>query len=460
MKNRDIIRRMLIIAIPAGIQYIVNYLQMSTDLAFIGHYDSAGLSALQNARTAYFFLLSFFLSFNSGTNILIAQSLGANLKRKARRFAEVALFYNQLLSFGYLLFWQVSGKSFLALLGAKGTVLELSVEYVSVLSLVFVFEGLIFTASAIFQGRGQTIPITISAIIRTLLNVPLDWCLVYGRWGFPEMGIPGAALATVISEFIGGLFLLILAFRNQEFRLSIKAIFRPIWSLYRKIIVLGAPSGLESMIWAGGNIGIVWLLNTFSQDAAGKVGVLTVIRLMAFCVYFGFGVATLTMVGMAIGGRKYPLAQKIGRLTLWLSFGVCAAVGLLYLLIPKVLLSIFVNDPAVIVELTPLLAISALILFPQAFNVVGGNSIRARGDTRWMLITQIPGTLLIIPLVYVAMFSLHLGLKGLLWVVLFDETWRALANYARLRHLSRKEQAMSVRIVPHVVPDIAMLPAE
>src|SRR5512137_3073501 len=123
MTTREILRRIFIIAIPASVQFLVNYLQISTDMAFVGHYSTDGLSAIQNARVPYFLCLSFFLALNNGTNILVAQALGAKRPRRARRIAEVALFYNQLLSFVYLCFWQLIGKTLLAFIGATGHIL-------------------------------------------------------------------------------------------------------------------------------------------------------------------------------------------------------------------------------------------------------------------------------------------------------------------------------------------------
>src|SRR5512137_2993049 len=124
MTTREILRRIFIIAIPASVQFLVNYLQISTDMAFVGHYSTDGLSAIQNARVPYFLLMSFFLSLNNGTNILVAQALGAKRPRRARRIAEVALFYNQIISFAYLGFWLLFGRTVLVLIGAKGNILE------------------------------------------------------------------------------------------------------------------------------------------------------------------------------------------------------------------------------------------------------------------------------------------------------------------------------------------------
>lgn len=445
MTTRELCRKIFIIALPASVQFVVFYIQMSTDMAFVGRYSTLGLSAIQNVRTSYFLLLSFFLAFTNGTNILVAQSLGARRQRRASRIAEVSLTYNQVLSFGYLCFWQIFGKSVLTLLGAKGDILTMGWMYLRIVSLVFVLQGMFLTATAIFQGRGKTLPITMAAILRACLNIPLDWCLIYGHWGFPELGIAGAAIATLISELVGGSFLLVLLFRNSEFPVACRHLLRPLFSLYRKVVSLGAPNGLELMIWSAGNTGILALLNKLSPEAAGYFGVMNTLKIMNFSISFGLGVATITLVGMAVGAKDHALAQKSGLLPLYFAFGVCGCVGLVFVLLPWQMIGIFIREPEIVRQLAPLLGIVSLTIFPQAFNVIGGNSIRARGDTQWLLKTQTIGTLLILPLAYMAMFPLRLGFAGILWVIFFDEFWRALVNYLRLRFLYRQEQRLFSR---------------
>ena len=79
------------------------------------------------------------------------------------------------------------GRSLLSLLGAQGDVLTMGWSYLRILSLTFVMQGMILTANATFKGRGKTVPMTVAAVLRTCINIPLDWCLIYGHWGFPAL---------------------------------------------------------------------------------------------------------------------------------------------------------------------------------------------------------------------------------------------------------------------------------
>jgi putative MATE family efflux protein len=440
MTHRELSRRIFMIALPASLQFMVSYVQVSTDMAFIGHYNTAGLSAIQNVRASFFLLLSFFLAFANGTNILIAQALGARRRRRASRIAEVSLLYNQGLSLAYLIFWQLGGYTLLRVMGAQGDVLAMGWSYVRILSLIFGMQGLILTANATFQGRGKTFPITLAAVLRAVLNIPLDWCLIYGRWGFPEMGITGAAIATLFSEIVGGGFLLVLLFRDKDFPVTLRHVGRPLFWLYRKVVALGLPNGVEFMLWSIGNTGIIALLNRLNPQAAGYFGVMHTLKIMNLSIYFGLGVATMTLVGMAVGAKDHALARRSGMLPLYFALGVCVVMGLVFVLFPRPMLGIFINVPAMVDELAPLLGIVSLTLFPQAVNVIIGNSMRGRGEVHWLLKVQIAGVSVILPLAYLAMFHFRLGFAGLLWVIFFDESWRSAANLLRLRVLFRRER--------------------
>ena len=164
-ENTPIRKQIFIIAIPVMIQMLSEYILNLTDTAFIGHYDVKGLSAITNALYPYFILLSLFFATSKGVTILIAQSIGANQKKEARRYGESSFLFNQIISISYFLFYLFLGRQFLSLIGSTEEILELSHQYISIISYQFLFFGLVLSANAIFEGKGITLPIMIVSII-------------------------------------------------------------------------------------------------------------------------------------------------------------------------------------------------------------------------------------------------------------------------------------------------------
>jgi putative MATE family efflux protein len=427
----DLSKKIFVIALPVILQNMTEYILMFTDTIFIGHYRTEGLSVIQNVYGPFFTFFSFFIAIAQGSTILIAQAIGAKQPRKAEQTAEVSFFFNSIISVLYLLFFFFLSRPVLSLIGAKGEVLTLGVQYAQIMSFIFLGMGFSLTASAIFQGIGKTMPIFISALIRTVMNVFLAWCFIFGNLGFPRLGIPGAALASLISDLTGQAYLIVFVFRIKEFKISLKGILHPVLGLYRKVLKIGIPSGAEYMLWAGGQLVLIYLLNQVDIFAAGFFGLLNTVVALSVNLYNGISIAALTLVGQAVGARNRKLAYRSGNLSVIYCLVICIVIGTIFLVYPSGMIGIFSNDPKVITELAPMMILLFGILFPKAVNISAGYAIKGTGDTRWMMWTQFAGTVLIIIMANVFISVFHLGLFGMMLAVLIDELWRGIVNYLR-----------------------------
>ena len=423
------------IALPMILQGIVSYALVFIDTAFLGHYKLESLSAVNNAATPFFMMQSFFEALGIGISIMIAHRMGAGCRLQAQRTTEIAIFFNQIIAIGYFIFWQIAARPFLTMLGAEGSILDGAVDYVSVLSWAFLSYGVAMTLGSAFSALGKTFPIMVASILKSALNIFLDWVLIFGNLGFPEMGVKGAALGTVLSIYIGNAVFIVMALRGKIFKIKLAGIFRPVGRVYRKIFTLGLPAGIDFILWTVGQTVIIAMLNRWDRLAAGYFGIFNVIINFSLHLYMGIGDASISLIGRAAGARDPKEAYRIGNYALLYTFIICGAVGLLFLLIPHEVISMFSKDGNVVQLLAPYLFWCILILLPKSMNVVGGAAIQGTGDTRWKMYNQIAGTIIIIPMVYVTIFVLGWGLAGLLFSVFFDELWRGVLNYFRFRRI-------------------------
>ncbi|MBP7553515.1 MAG: MATE family efflux transporter [Spirochaetes bacterium] len=429
-KNTELRKKIFVISIPIMIQMIVEYLLNLTDTAFIGHYDIKGVTAITNAIYPLFIFMSLMFATSKGTTILISQCIGAKSFKEARRYAEVSFVFNQIISCVYFIIWFIFGKSIIHLLGARGDILEMSYNYVRIISFHFLVLGFVLSGNSVLEGKGITSPIMVSSIVKTLLNIFLDWVFIFGKFGFPEMGIEGAAIATLISHLVSDVILLISVFLiKKDFILRLRGIFSPSFKIYFKSFKLGIPVGLDFMLWVLGQNALVFILNKYDPLAAGLFGIFGIILSLTVNLYMGISVAALNLVGKATGANDKKEAYRAGNLSIFYSLIICVIISFLFVLFPKEILSIFTNDKTIIDQYYKLLYIMAITTFPTALNVVGGNAIRGRGDTMWMLITQIPGTILLVFFSYIFMFVFNFGIAGLLIGIFLDELWRGVANY-------------------------------
>ncbi|HVO72563.1 MAG TPA: MATE family efflux transporter [Ignavibacteriaceae bacterium] len=432
-KPENISSRLFLIGVPIIIQSLVQYIQLQVDIVFLGHYKPIMLSAVGNVVFPYFIHVSFILTISMGATIIISHCLGAGDIQRAKRYSEVSFFYNTVISILFFIYLSFLAPAILNLLGTPAEVHSYASDYMSILSYSFLLLGIEYSITATLQGMGITKHIMYAGIIRTAINTFLAWLLIFGNGGFPQMGIRGAAIATVISNYIAAAyFILIFSFsRNLTYKASIKGVFHPEWKIEKESIVVGFPSGLESMLWSFGQIVIISIVNKLDAYSSGLYIVVNRIQAFTFFIYLGIARATMVLVGQKIGAGKPEEAVQVGIVSLRYGIMLCVFIGFLFIAIPKEIISIFTSEARLISRVSNLLYIAAVTIFPVAVNVITGNAIRGMKDTKWMLYTQILGTTFTISMSALMIFVFHLNLMGVFLTILFDESFRACLNFLR-----------------------------
>jgi putative MATE family efflux protein len=462
MKNKSFISQIFSISFPITLYMLSQFALQFTDMAFVGHYSKDGLAAILNAMIPVYVCYTFFFAFSKGTTILITQNIGAGRFKKAGRFCESSFVGNQAVSFAFFLVWILLGKNILILMGTHDNIIDLSTAYIRIISFYLLFFGVEMSMRSFFEGIGFTLPIFLSAVIRICLNIVLDWLLIFGNLGFPELGIEGAALASLISLFTGSivLFVFMLA-NNRHFKITVKGIFHSKIRYFIRSFILGLPAGIELVVWSLGQMVQLMLLNRVQLLYIDRIQILYVsvgqnLLTSAFAIYdllvrfslsiyMGISVAAVNLVGRFTGAKDKKNVLRAGNTCTAIALAVCALTALLYLFCPRQIIGFFTPYSTIINKLSGLVFIIILISFPKSVNVIITNSIKSTGNTRWPLFTQLPGTISAVVLAYIFLFVLRLELPGLFLVIFMDELWRAAANYGKFI-LSAKDISINVLI--------------
>lgn len=432
-KSENISSKLFFIGIPIIVQYLMQYIQLQVDIALLGHYNPLMLSAVGNVVFPYFIHISFIMTISMGATIIIAHSLGANDIQRAARYSEVSFFYNTIISIFFFVYLYNFSPDILRLLGTPAEVHPFASDYMTILSYSFLLIGIEYSVTAALQGMGITRYIMYAGIIRTIINVVIAWTLIYGNFGFPEMGIKGAAIATTISNYSAVIyFVFVLLLSNKlTFKTSLKGILKPEWKIQKDNIVVGLPSGLEAMLWSFGQIAIISIVNGLDAYSSGLYILVSRIQAFTFFIYIGIARATMILVGQKMGAGKPEEAIHVGMVSLRYGFFFCIFISFLFIAFPENILSIFTSEKNLINRVTHLMYIAAITIFPVSVNVISGNAIRGMKDTKWMLYTQIFGTTFTISMSALMIFVFHLNLLGIFLTILFDESFRACLNFIR-----------------------------
>ncbi|MBA3074371.1 MAG: MATE family efflux transporter, partial [Anaerolineae bacterium] len=377
--------------------------------------------------------ISFIWALGTGVVVLVSQHLGANNPDQARTVGNVAIKYNTLLSWVGFAFWFFFAKKVFTLMGVQEPILTLSLQYITFISIELLYMGASTSVNAIFQGTGNTRPEMYAGVFRSVLHIVLDYILIFGNFGFPELGVAGAGIASTASGFFATIVMIVFftKTKNLPFKVSLKSIFVAPIKPYLKLLRVALPSSLEEMLWNFGNLVLAYFLNLLSKDAVGIYRLVYQIEITPIFFYQGLARAVTTLVGQRTGARDLAGAKESGLIGTFYSVSFCLLFTATFIAIPKLILSIFTPDVQLIDKAAPLLVITAFTMMPRAVNIISGNGIRGYGDTMWMLATQIFGIIFILSLSYILMFPVGLGIYGLFIGMFSDETLRGIINTIR-----------------------------
>jgi MATE family multidrug resistance protein len=311
------------------------------------------------------------------------------------------------------------------------------------------------TLACFYSGRGQTTVIMVVNIIATLVNVVLDYVLIFGKFGFPRMGIDGAAVATVIGfASIAVMYVGHMLWTQQQspYRLwSGRAFDR---ELFLRLLRFGLPSGFQQFLDIACWTMFVQLVGRLGTTQLAATSLVFNLNALVFIPLLGLGTAVTALTGHRIGEGRPRLAVR----TTWLAAGMASvyvALGAsVYVFAPELILRPYgLADHDSLRELVVfLLRFVAVYSLMDAMTVVFSAAIRGAGDTRFVLVFSFSAGLLLLVLpTYVASFY---GTAG------FTVAWYAVTIFITvlgLGFMARFWQGrwMSMRIIEHTAPELA-----
>ena len=428
--KKEYLKRLLVIAVPIILSNLISQLQMLIDRIFLGRADNLYMSALSNVTAPMWATMSFCFSIVAGASILISQSVGAGDREHIEEYAGAMIKYNNIIPILLFFFWLFLSEPVFRLMGVSENLMPMCLSYARFYAPVFLLTGLGGSLSVVLQTSNYTKPMVVYGALRAGLNVVLDYILIYGKLGLPVLGIKGAAIATTIAEYLGAVFILCVIFTSKKLptKPSAKGIKSAKLSTYVTSAKLGVNTALEDFAWNIGNLLLIRILNTINEFAAGIYSIIFGVEVLAVVIVGAIGSSTMTLTSEATG--KKDLEQYKG--VCICAYGLCVIVAVVMIIlgiaIPEQIIALFTKDTTVISTSSVYLLIVGINLFSKSANIIIGNGIRGSGDTKWMLYTQLLGTIGIVSVAAFFVFVCKLEIVGVFLAVLVDEAVRALIN--------------------------------
>ena len=310
------------VALPMMVSGFIQSIVLITDAAFISRYSTEAFDAVGNGGLIFVTMYMCLLGLGDGSQIIIARRIGEKRPEEIGRvFGSSVLINFCLASLLFCFLYFVMPSAIIGYSKNQG-IAGMQGDYIQFRSFALFFLMITIAIQAFFLAKGKTVVVLIAAIITALSNVFLDYVLIFGEMGFPEMGLKGAALASTIADGLGMLFLVVyLYFSDEKHKYDLFSFFSYNWNSIKELLKVGSPLMLQGFLALGTwTLFFTWLEQKGQFDLTVSQNIRS-IYFLAFVPLWGFAGTTKTYVSQYLGAKKFDKIPVIQRKIQLLTIG-------------------------------------------------------------------------------------------------------------------------------------------
>lgn len=424
------------IATPVIIELILVQLCTLVDITMVGKLGDWAIVAVTLTSQPKFVLLTIFMALNTGVTALIARFKGSGEKVEANETMRQSLLLSIILSVFISIFGYIYSRDMVIFMGAKeARIIDNATIYLQIQSLGIIFSGVTLSITAALRGIGRTKDSMVYNLVSNIINLIFNYCLIYGNFGFPEMGIKGASIATVLGQAIACVIAVSVLFeKDGYFHLKIKDLFVVNISILKRIIKIAIPSIAEQLTMRTGMIFFTKIVTTLSTQLIATHQIAGSILTFSFMNGQAFGISATALLGRSLGEKRVDYARAYTKECQRIAIMYSLVLVFLFSAFGKALMRLFIDDPYIIEEGAKVLLVVAALQPMQASQLVLSGALRGAGDVKLVTFITFIGILIVRPILSVLLVNyLHLGLMGAWIAMSFDQSIRFIFSYFRFR---------------------------
>lgn len=430
-----IVRDALSVAWPSVLESFFVNLAGVVDTIMVGSLGSYAIAAVGLTTQPKFLGLAVFLSLNVAVSAIVARRKGAGDRESANRVVRMALLVTLILTALISALFVAFASPIISLVGSQPDTHEYAVEYLQIIMGGSLFSTISLVLNAAQRGAGNTRIAMVTNVISNVVNVIFNYLLIGGNFGFPALGVRGAAIATVIGTVCACTLSIASVLHKDGFvylravkgwiadKLSIKSTLNVGSSAFVEQVCLRIGFLLFSMTVAR--------LGT-TELAAHQIGMN--MMSMSFSIGDGFSVAAVTLIGQSLGRKRPDMAKLYGNVCQKTGLICAFVIATFYFLLGKDIFMLFSNERVILDYGEMIMRILSLMLFLQIEQVVLFGCLRGAGDTKFTAFVSLISVTIIRPgMSWLLCYPVGLGLMGA-WLGTFcDQLVRFLMTFVRFR---------------------------
>jgi putative MATE family efflux protein len=421
MKQNDLTKGSIkkavrLIAIPSSIGFLFNTLFNVVDTYFAGQLSVSALAGLTVSFPIFLITIALASGIGNGATALAAIGLGKKDKGEYHNIAKNALFLSIVTAIILVLIAPFAIPGLLALAGAEGETFANGLAYMNIVIYGAIFQILNFSINGLLSAQGNSRPFRNFLIIGFFLNIFLDPLFIFGWFGLPALGTAGVAIATVIVQAVGSVYLLISLIRSSGFDMVLFKQAKINRNHTLDLLKQSIPVALNTATVSIGIFIIQYFIYRFGSDETiAGYGAALRVEQIALLPTIGLNIATVAIVGQNFGAQRFDRIRQTIKQVIKYSF-ITLSIGLLifYSFAPQ-LVGLFNTDPLVIAEGVNYLRIEGLAIYSYSLIGIASSVLQAIKKPYYALIIGIIRQLFPFIMFYLLGEVMGLGVSGIWW---------------------------------------------
>lgn len=391
-KDKSFYKMVFALVLPMALQNLINVAVTSADVIMLGKVSETVLSASSLAGQVQFVMTLFFFGITSGAAVLTAQYWGKKDTRTIEKILGIALRIGLIVAVLFTVSVLMFTEQIMCLFTKEQDVIVEGVKYLRIIAPSYIMCAISMVYLNIIRSVEHVMISTVVYSVSLVLNIILNSIFIFGLFGFPELGIQGAALATLCARAVELTIVIVYAKHyNKTVGLHLKDMVARDAQLFKDFMRYALPVIVNELFWGAAGAMNTVIIGHIGKSVVAANSVAQVARQLATVIAFGIANAAAIMIGKAIGENNQAKAKLYGKKFVWLSTyaGVLGALVILFIVRPVALSSLELTSNAQ-EYLKVMLFVMSYFVIAQAINttfVVG--IFRAGGDTNFGLIIDV-----------------------------------------------------------------------
>jgi putative MATE family efflux protein len=428
---------------PILLENLLFMLMSSADTLMLSGVSDEAVSAVGVASQFIFIAVLIIGVINNGADVVVSQYLGSGRRVEASKIAALTVTMNLLAGIALSLLFVALTEPLMRAMNLEGKTLDMAVSYLHIVGGWIFFQAVINALSGIIRTYGYPKEAMFVSLGMNVVHIALNYVLIFGAAGLPALGVDGAALSTVISRGTAAVVFFWMMYRIVDVRIGLKDYVTFVKEYMEKIFKIGIPTALEQVLYHACQSVFLYYATFLGETALASRQYAMNISSYVFLFSVACGTGTAILVGRLVGaGRKEDAYRRVWASARWCLL-ITVAIDLVVIFFRHPLVGLFTDDPAIGKLTAQMMTLSIVLETGRSLNLLLVPALRASGDAKypvyWGVVSMVCMSL---PLGYLFVFVLDMGLAGVWLAIAADEWTRGIIMFFRWRSRAWENKAL------------------